>query len=111
MENISFKVPKWNIEAETGYKPKTTFWIDFSIADKFGPEAVQDTFNRAFPEWRDKIVYLTELSLVLNHKIWQWHGVNETLAKLYDKLWKEVDQYAADNLGARDCEYYFGIID
>lgn len=25
-------IPKWNIEEETGYKPFTTFWQDFSIA-------------------------------------------------------------------------------
>ena len=29
-----------------GYEPKTTFWMDFSIADKFGIEAIVDTFNQ-----------------------------------------------------------------
>ena len=33
--------------AENGYTPKTTFWMDFSIADKFGAKAVRDTYNRA----------------------------------------------------------------
>lgn len=46
-------VIKWNIEALNGYKPFTTFWQDFSIADRFGASAVQDTFNRAFAEWKD----------------------------------------------------------
>ena len=27
---------KWNIEEFCGYKPITTFWDDFSIADVFG---------------------------------------------------------------------------
>ena len=44
------KVSVWNIEAITGYKPITTFWMDFSIADNFGKSAVKDTFNRAFEE-------------------------------------------------------------
>lgn len=29
-------VKTWNIEAMTGYKPRTTFYEDFSIADHFG---------------------------------------------------------------------------
>ena len=51
---------------EIGYTPQTTFWEDFSIADPFGLEAVQDTFNRAFEEWKSDHIYLTELVLVLN---------------------------------------------
>ena len=31
----------WNIEAMTGYKPITTFYMDFSIADKFGVAAIK----------------------------------------------------------------------
>ena len=38
-ETIQIMVPKWNIESETGYKPRTTFWQDFSIADAFGEDA------------------------------------------------------------------------
>ena len=40
-ETIQIKVPMWNIESETGYKPRTTFWQDFSIADAFGGDAVR----------------------------------------------------------------------
>ena len=35
---------------ENGYELQTTFWNDFSIADRFGLSAIQDTFNRAFEE-------------------------------------------------------------
>lgn len=38
----------WNIEALTGYVPKTTFYTDFSIADRFGTAAIEDTYRRAF---------------------------------------------------------------
>ncbi len=31
-----------------GYEQKTTFWMDFSIADKFGIAAIKDTYKRAF---------------------------------------------------------------
>ena len=69
--------------AENNYELLTTFWDDFSIADRFGVSAVRDTFNRAFAEWKEDYQYLTELILVLNHKIWQhyekrnwWHFIN-----------------------------------
>ena len=47
IQQIFVSLPVWNIESITGYKPQTTFWQDFSIADRFGATAVQDTFNRA----------------------------------------------------------------
>lgn len=49
------KIKTWNIEAMTGYKPITTFYEDFSIADAFiwkEPNAVKDTFRRAFAGWK-----------------------------------------------------------
>ena len=66
---------------ENGYELQTTFWEDFSIADRFGLSAIQDTFKRAFEEWKNNYKYLTELILVLNHKIWQYYetGICDTL--------------------------------
>ena len=63
------RIKTWNIENITGYKPKTTFYEDFSIADRFGIPAVKDTFKRAFEGWKDNHIYLTELVMVLNWKI------------------------------------------
>lgn len=56
---------------EVGYDLITTFWEDFSIADKYGIAGVKDTYKRAFNEWKDDYKFFTELTLVLNHKIWQ----------------------------------------
>ena len=53
-----------------GYETMTTFWQDFTIADNFGVDAVNDTYNRAFNSWKDDYRYLTELVMVLNWKIW-----------------------------------------
>jgi hypothetical protein len=39
-----------NLLEQSGYQMKTTFWQDFSIAEKFGLEAIRDTFKRAFDE-------------------------------------------------------------
>lgn len=150
---------------ENGYKFKTTFWSDFSIADRFGVRAVQDTFNRAFSEWKSNVIYLTELVLVLNWKIYQFDGLSksetkqaneaaeigkraqifatssktedeakkhadaiifaenekrrheqrakvaEELAVLYDKLWKQADEYACSNLKGIERRYFYDVTD
>ncbi len=74
---------------ENDYELQTTFWNDFTIADHFGLAAIQDTFNRAFEEWKDNCKYLTELILVLNHKIWQYHETKPQFSELYEKLWEQ----------------------
>ena len=89
----------------------TTFWSDFSIADAFGKEAIQDTFNRAFTEWKSDVRYLTDLVVVLNHKIFQHFNGDRELSKLYDSLWKIADSYAMENLTGDDFEYFFNITD
>lgn len=71
---------------ENGYELQTTFWNDFTIADHFGLAGIQDTFNRAFEEWKDNCKYLTELTLVLNHKVWQHHETKPQFSELYEKL-------------------------
>lgn len=71
---------------EVGYDPMTTFWEDFSIADKYGIAGVKDTYKRAFSEWKDDYKFFTELTLVLNHKIWQHYESNRKLAALYENL-------------------------
>lgn len=101
----------WNIEETTGYKPKTTFYMDFSIADKFGAEAVKDTYNRAFESWKDDYEYLTELVLALNWKIWEHYGHNDELATLYNKLWETCDRYACENLRGEELQYFYKTTD
>ena len=49
------------VEAMTGYRPFTTFFEDFSIAEVFGVDAVRETYNRAFKEWKSEHKQLTTL--------------------------------------------------
>ena len=91
---------------ENGYELQTTFWEDFSIADRFGLAAVLDTFNRAFREWKGDYKFLTELTLVLNHKIWQYYENRPDMAVLYNTLWEQADQYAKENLKGNELSYY-----
>ena len=97
--------------AENGYELQTTFWNDFSIADRFGIEAINDTYKRAFSEWKDDYKFFTELTLVLNHKIWQHYDSNRELAALYDRLWREADEYAMNNFKGEELDYYYRITD
>ena len=91
---------------------RSTFWSDFTIADAFGPSAVQDTFNRAFRGWRADYRMLTELVVVLNHKIWQHHGAgNGELAKLYDGLWREADAWATEHLKGSEMTHFYMVTD
>lgn len=84
-----------------------TFWQDFSIADVYGKEAVEDTYKRAFEVFKDDIRYMTALAITLNHKIWAWYEHDDKLARTYDKLWKEIDGFILDckNAGEDDEEY------
>lgn len=105
------KVTNWNIEAMYGYKPKTTFYTDFSIADNFGVKAVKDTYARAFNGWKNNAVYLTELVMVLNWKTWEHYESDEELAKLYNDLWEKTDLYATENLKGEDLSYFYRTTD
>lgn len=96
---------------ELGYDTITTFWEDFSIADRFGFAAVKDTFNRAFAEWKTDYKYLTELVLVLNHKIWQHYRENPKLAELYNELWNKAYDYACKNLKGEDYKYFYKVVE
>lgn len=102
----------WNIEAITGYEPKTTFYMDFSIADRFGIAAIKDTFQRAFEHWKDNCEYLTELVMVLNWKQWEHHECrNYIVQEEYYELWNEASRYAEENLQGEELKYYFRCID
>lgn len=90
----------------------TTFWQDFTIADAFGADAVKDTFKRAFDGWKHDYMYLTDLVMVLNHKIWQHYGNgDEEMARLYNELWRKADGYACDNLKGMELDYFYTTTD
>lgn len=96
MEVLQIGIPKWNITELSGYEPITTFWQDFSIADKLGINDIEETYECIKSEWKDDFKYWTELCLVLNHKIWQWYERDNQKAVLYDKLWREADEMTSE---------------
>lgn len=106
------KIKTWNIEAMTGYKPITTFYEDFSIADVFGLAAVKDTYKRGF-ETAKFMGYkeLTEFVMALNWKIWEHYPHNEPFAQLYNDLWETADKYAVENLKGEELDYFYRTTD
>jgi len=99
----------------TGYKPQTTFWDDFMIAEKFGVDAVRDTYNRAMRALRGNYIYLTELVMVLNWNIWYWNGAGtkkaEELTEVYNDLLEKADEYALDHLTGDELQYFLRTVD
>ena len=104
-------VENWTIEEQTGYKPITTFYTDFSIADKFGIAAIQDTYNRSFKSWKSNINYITELVMVLNWKCWRWYEVNNEYSRLYQQLYYKLDEWIFKNFSGKELEYYIQTTD
>lgn len=104
----------WNIERMCGYKPVTTYYTDFSIADRFGMDGVKDTYARCREQAIEMgYVWLTELVMVLNWKIWEHNGVHkdDAMTDLYLTLWHELQDYAAENLKDGELDYYYRTVD
>ena len=99
------------MQTPMGYEFVSTFWQDFSIADMFGANAIKDTYDRAFEEWKDNYIYLTELVIVLNWKIWEWYEKNELTARLYNDLWEKTDAYACEHLTGDELRHFYEVTD
>ena len=112
MMTISISVKRWNIEQQTGYKPKTTYYEDFGIAEPFGIKALQDTLNKAIKETQNNIVNKTELVMVLNHKIWEhYYSGHQALARWYDQQWKALHNKMCNTLKGEELSYYLQTTD
>lgn len=94
-----------------GYTMQTTFVNDFAIADAFGVNAVKETYNRAFKEWKTNYIYLTELVVALNLAIWKWYGTRDDLAEVYDALWRKADSYACNHLKGEELSFFYQVTD
>lgn len=96
---------------ENGYLVKTTFWDDFAIAETFGTEAIKETYGRMLDEWKTNYIFLTELVLILNWKIWHWYQKDEDVARVYNDLWEQTENYAYDHLRGEELKYFVRTID
>lgn len=100
-----------------GYEPMTTFWSDFTIADKFvkiEPTSIIDTYKRGMSYAKTDYKYYTEFVMVLNHKMWLHHELgNNELSRQYQKLWEKADSNFSKVFGKnkKAAEYYYATLD
>lgn len=55
--------------------------------------------------------FMTELVIVLNHKIWQWFECNDELAALYEMLWTKSNRYCMQHFTGEALTYFFRTTD
>lgn len=104
-------IKNWNIEQMTGYKPITTFYMDFGLAEKFGIDAIKETYNRSLKSWAFDYTYITELVMVLNWKIWEHYENDEKLAKIYNDLWENAKKWVHEHFNEVELNYYYRTTD
>lgn len=124
IEAIRIEMPVWNVEEFNGYKPQTNYWDLFSVAEAFGPKEIINVLYECFDDLglaseRPDIKKLTELVMVLNHKIWSHYrdkepadSLNNLMSRMYNKLWQDLDSWANENIkNESDRMYYFETLD
>ena len=99
-------------EGMFGYKQITTFFDDFTIADRYGEEAIKDTYKSGLEYAKTDYKVLTEFVMVLNWKLWEhYEKGNEKYARVYDKLWRSADTYAIKTLKGEKLQYFYETTD
>lgn len=94
------------------YNIVSTFASDFAIADAFGADAVEDTYERSMAGFSEDVFMLTEMSLVLNWAIWRyWELHEQELSIMYDKLWKKLDSYMMSHFTGDELQFYIKTTD
>lgn len=97
---------------EFNFDVQTTFWEDFDDADQIGVKAVKDLYRDAFEYAKTNYKFLTELSLVLNYRLWMHYDEgNQKLAKVYDEKWCKCHDYALRTLKGDEYQFYFNATD
>ena len=99
----------------------TTFMMDYAIADRFGLDAVRDTYRRAFDAWKDDVRYMADMVIVLNQRCWMWYAEYEKggkerakeFSELYAELYHRANDYCYGRweYGTEEAEYYFRMTD
>lgn len=96
----------WNVEELTGYKPLTTFYLEFSTIDHFGETAIRNKYSAIFGDAKQDYKELTELDMVLNWKMWEFRD-NAEISKVYYELWDKTRAYATKKLKGAELKYFY----
>ena len=96
---------------DVGKERKTTFYADLSIAECYGVTAVTDTYRRVMRSWGNDLEYMCEWVICLNQKIWQHYNSNQSIAKVYDELWRRADAHCRKHFKGEELSKYYAYID
>lgn len=100
------------VEEEIGYRPFTSFFEDFSIADILGEEAILDTYRRCLKEWKHNVYFITELVMVLGWKSAQHYKEgNDRYCGIYCELFYKADRFALNTFEGEALDYYISTTD
>lgn len=99
--------------AQNGYTTISTFYGDLTIADRYGKDAIKDTFNNVVASWLGSYKMFTEFIMCLNHKIWAWYEKDEDIALLYQDLWEQAQDIFSAKYEENDevMSYYYRVTD
>ena len=97
------------------YEYQTTFTQDFAAIEDLGEVEIKELAEKLFQLWKDDIVHLTELIMVINHRSWYWYNVDDELCAIYTELYYEYDEKAINYLESKgneeDLSYFFRTLD
>jgi hypothetical protein len=121
---------KMNLGDMTDFRPSYTFYSDFGIAEfcevyMRDANAVAKTYNRVEKYWGGDIKTITEVALVLNHKLWSFyegvesHYLNcgeewkEHFISIYNTLYERCVKFIQKTYGndAEAMAYYYKVTD
>lgn len=106
----------WEMAKQIGYTPVTTLWEQFEEEEHKGMGEVDELVESSFERYKNDIVCLTELIMIINHKSWYWYKQgNNKAARFYSELYHEFDErainYIEANLDDKAMSYYFKTLD
>lgn len=121
---------KRNLEYITDFRPSYTFYSDFGIAEfcevyMHDAKAVIDTYKRVKESWGKSIKAITEVCMVLNHKIWSFHDDVDSsylkcseewrqhFAEVYQSLYDDCTDFIYKTFGndSEAMSYYYQVTD
>ena len=101
-------------QVPTSERESTNFTQDFRIAESYGVAAIADTYRRAFAGWKHHYKYLTELAMVLNHRLHYWFhtaGENDERTKLYNRFWQQTYDWGCAHLKGDELSFFCAVLD
>ena len=101
------------LENFTDYRSQTNLWDEYSIADKKSLKDLKALFDTTFAKAKQDYKYLTELVMVLNHRMWYWYELNpdSAIVSAYTKYYEKAHNWALTHLNPEEIRYYCSVTD